>query len=154
MRLGVFSVWRTPQQIVQPTPATTRTVDRRRTALPTCHTTLHCMSCFDHSAPSISHHLLAVCRLVRHRHAIWIACVRRRAKCARIAFAFTNAGPLKISQPCHKREISDTSGVPIALLDAAGSHRGVSCLTCSLADEMLRPVCTLLSLHNLAFYTA
>jgi queuine tRNA-ribosyltransferase len=66
----------------------------------------------------------------------------------RNAFAFTNAGPLKIRNACHKR-------------DSAPLESDCACPTCRqfsraylhhlfLADEMLGP--TLLSLHNLAFY--
>lgn len=66
----------------------------------------------------------------------------------RNAFAFTNAGQIKIRNACHKR-------------DSAPLESDCPCLTCRrfsraylhhlfLADEMLGP--TLLSLHNLAFY--
>jgi queuine tRNA-ribosyltransferase len=66
----------------------------------------------------------------------------------RNACAFTDAGPIKIRNACHKR-------------DSAPLESGCGCPTCRqfsraylhhlfLADEMLGP--TLLSLHNLAFY--
>jgi queuine tRNA-ribosyltransferase len=66
----------------------------------------------------------------------------------RNAFAFTNQGPLRLRNACHKR-------------DSAPLESDCQCYTCRnftraylhhlfLADEMLGP--TLLSLHNLAFY--
>ncbi len=67
----------------------------------------------------------------------------------RNAFAFTEAGHLKIRNACHKR-------------DSAPLESDCACPVCRqfsraylhhlfLADEMLGP--TLLSLHNLAFYS-
>jgi queuine tRNA-ribosyltransferase len=66
----------------------------------------------------------------------------------RNAFAFTNAGPLRLRNACHKR-------------DSAPLESGCACYTCThfsraylhhlfQAEEMLGP--TLLSLHNIAFY--
>jgi queuine tRNA-ribosyltransferase len=66
----------------------------------------------------------------------------------RNAFAFTNEGPLRLRNACHKR-------------DPRPLESGCPCYTCAhfsraylhhlfLADEMLGP--TLLSLHNVAFY--
>ncbi len=67
----------------------------------------------------------------------------------RNAMAFTSFGPLKLRNACHKR-------------DSAPLESGCPCPTCKhysraylhhlfLADEMLGP--TLLSLHNLAYYS-
>jgi queuine tRNA-ribosyltransferase len=67
----------------------------------------------------------------------------------RNAFAFTAQGPVKLRNACHKR-------------DSAPLESGCPCPTCQnysraylhhlfLADEMLGP--TLLSLHNLAYYS-
>jgi queuine tRNA-ribosyltransferase len=68
----------------------------------------------------------------------------------RNAMAFTQGGPLKLRNACHKR-------------DPAPLESGCLCYTCRtysraymhhlfLADEMLGP--TLLSLHNVAFYSS